>query len=81
MIIFHFRIEEIVLKIYDITYFSFETKYLHERCGALLQRFYDYKDHQKKQIQSGGYERFLACLDKSTESYCCHFDVGVGVTL
>lgn len=35
-------------------YIGFETKYLHERCGSLLQRFYDYKDHQKKQIQSGG---------------------------
>ena len=27
--------------------------------------------------------RFLACLYESTESYCCHFDisVGIGVTL
>ena len=44
------------IKINNITilFFSFETKYLHERCGALLQRYYEAKDHQKKQIQSGG---------------------------
>ncbi|OWF53753.1 exocyst complex component 5-like [Mizuhopecten yessoensis] len=35
-------------------YINFETKYLKERCSAHLQRYYDGKDHTKKQIQSGG---------------------------
>lgn len=35
-------------------YINFETKYLKERCSAHLQRYYDGKEHTKKQIQSGG---------------------------
>lgn len=36
------------------SYISLETSSLKERCGALLQRYYESKGHQKKQIQSGG---------------------------
>ncbi|KAK3600903.1 hypothetical protein CHS0354_013280 [Potamilus streckersoni] len=35
-------------------YSSVETAYLKERCSALLQRYYDEREHQKKQMQSGG---------------------------
>lgn len=36
------------------TYSKLELDYLHEQCAGILQRFYDSKSHQKKQIQSGG---------------------------
>lgn len=35
-------------------YISHEIKFLHDRCSLMLQRYYDSKNHQKKQIQSGG---------------------------
>ena len=33
---------------------SKECQFLREKCSAILQRFYDSKHHQKKQITSGG---------------------------
>ncbi|XP_046561965.1 LOW QUALITY PROTEIN: exocyst complex component 5-like [Haliotis rubra] len=35
-------------------YIDAETKYLHDRCSVLMLRYYEMRDHQKKQIQSGG---------------------------
>lgn len=37
-----------------IYYFSSELKNLKEKCLMILQRFYESKGHQKKQIQAGG---------------------------
>lgn len=34
--------------------FRIELKCLKERCSLNLQRYYESKNHQKKQIQSGG---------------------------
>lgn len=34
--------------------FSSELKNLKEKCLMILQRFYESKGHQKKQIQAGG---------------------------
>uniref|UniRef100_A0A0R3S5Q2 Exocyst complex component 5 n=1 Tax=Elaeophora elaphi TaxID=1147741 RepID=A0A0R3S5Q2_9BILA len=36
------------------TYPTTEQQFLTEQCGTLLSRFYESKNHQKKQIQSGG---------------------------
>ncbi len=36
------------------TYIQTETKFLNEQCSNLLQKFYESKKHQKRQIQSGG---------------------------
>ncbi|CAG9539040.1 unnamed protein product [Cercopithifilaria johnstoni] len=36
------------------TYPTIERQFLTEQCGAVLSRFYESKNHQKKQIQSGG---------------------------
>ncbi|EJW86320.1 hypothetical protein WUBG_02769 [Wuchereria bancrofti] len=36
------------------TYPTIERQFLTEQCGAILSRFYESKNHQKKQIQSGG---------------------------
>lgn len=36
------------------TYISTETSYLKEKNSSILQRYYESKNHQKKQIQSGG---------------------------
>lgn len=35
-------------------YPTIERQFLIEQCGAILSRFYESKNHQKKQIQSGG---------------------------
>lgn len=35
------------------TYISVETRCLKDKCGNILQRFYESKNHQKKPIQSG----------------------------
>ncbi|KAF7265194.1 hypothetical protein GWI33_021387 [Rhynchophorus ferrugineus] len=37
-------------------YIQIELKSLKERCAINLQRYYDTKNHQKKQIQSGGFQ-------------------------
>lgn len=37
-----------------VYYFSSELKNLKEKCLMILQRFYESKGHQKKQIQAGG---------------------------
>ncbi|KAK6182191.1 hypothetical protein SNE40_009929 [Patella caerulea] len=39
-------------------YIEFETRYLRDRCTILLHRYYESKEHQKKQIQSGGIHDF-----------------------
>ncbi|ESO94153.1 hypothetical protein LOTGIDRAFT_215620 [Lottia gigantea] len=36
------------------SYIDIETRYLRDRCTILLHRYYESKEHQKKQIQSGG---------------------------
>ncbi|MCP9260594.1 Exocyst complex component 5 [Dirofilaria immitis] len=36
------------------TYPTIEQQFLTEQCGAVLSRFYESKNHQKKQIHSGG---------------------------
>uniref|UniRef100_A0A1B6CXT9 Exocyst complex component 5 n=1 Tax=Clastoptera arizonana TaxID=38151 RepID=A0A1B6CXT9_9HEMI len=41
---------------YFDSYISIETKSLRERCSMLLQKYYDTKGHQKKQIQTGGFQ-------------------------
>lgn len=38
--------------------FSVETKYFRERCNSALHRYYESKNHQKKQIQTGGFQDF-----------------------
>ncbi|GLH07899.1 Exocyst complex component 5 [Gryllus bimaculatus] len=40
--------------LYDL-YSSVETKCLKEKCAGVLQKYYDSKNHQKKQIQTGGF--------------------------
>ncbi|KAK7869410.1 hypothetical protein R5R35_000706 [Gryllus longicercus] len=37
------------------SYISVETKCLKEKCAGVLQKYYDSKNHQKKQIQTGGF--------------------------
>ncbi|CAG9859830.1 unnamed protein product [Phyllotreta striolata] len=37
-------------------YISMELKCLKDRCSTSLQKYYDSKSHQKKQIQSGGFQ-------------------------
>ncbi|XP_030759414.1 exocyst complex component 5 [Sitophilus oryzae] len=37
-------------------YIQIELKSLKDRCATNLQRYYDTKNHQKKQIQSGGFQ-------------------------
>ncbi|KAI0217580.1 Exocyst complex component 5 [Lamellibrachia satsuma] len=39
-------------------YISIECRFLKERCTAVLQRYYDSRHHQKKNIQSGGIHVF-----------------------
>ena len=34
--------------------------------------------HEQTQVLS---QLLLACLFESTESYCCHFEVGIGVVV
>ena len=34
--------------------FSIETRYLRDKCSMVLHRYYEAKNHQKKQISSGG---------------------------
>lgn len=41
---------------YISDYIQIELKCLKERCTANLQRYYEGKNHQKKQIQSGGFQ-------------------------
>lgn len=38
------------------TYITIETKTLREKCAALLIEYYESKNHQKKQLQSGGFQ-------------------------
>ncbi|CAH1394309.1 unnamed protein product [Nezara viridula] len=40
------------------SYISVEVKGLKEKCSTLLQKYYDSKDHHKRQIQSGGFQDF-----------------------
>uniref|UniRef100_A0A914W432 Exocyst complex component 5 n=1 Tax=Plectus sambesii TaxID=2011161 RepID=A0A914W432_9BILA len=40
------------------TYIQTEIKFLNEQCTNLLQKFYESKKHQKRQIQSGGLQDF-----------------------
>lgn len=42
-------------KYFDV-YISIETKSLRDKCAVILQKYYDSKGHQKKQIQTGGFQ-------------------------
>ncbi|RZF42188.1 hypothetical protein LSTR_LSTR004337 [Laodelphax striatellus] len=47
--------QNIFQKYFD-AYISVETKCLREKCSSALQKFYDSKSHQKKIIQTGGFQ-------------------------
>ncbi|XP_047002914.1 exocyst complex component 5 [Schistocerca americana] len=38
------------------SYISVEVKFLKEKCAQILQKYYESKNHQKKQIQTGGFQ-------------------------
>ncbi|KAL0270096.1 UNVERIFIED_CONTAM: hypothetical protein PYX00_007615 [Menopon gallinae] len=38
------------------TYISVESKYLRDKCNFILHKYYESKNHQKKQIQTGGFQ-------------------------
>ncbi|KAI7692750.1 Exocyst complex component 5 [Sarcoptes scabiei] len=40
-------------------YIEKETSYLQEKCSNLLQSYYDLKNHQKRTIQSGGFQELI----------------------
>lgn len=50
------RLTHTIFQKYLDSYISIEVKGLKEKCTLLLQKYYDSKDHQKKQIQSGGFQ-------------------------
>ncbi|KAL4237391.1 Exocyst complex component 5 [Mactra antiquata] len=60
-------------------YINFETKYLHERCGAILQRYYESKDHQKKHIQSGGLSELRRDLQAKIANVNVNINIGPNV--
>lgn len=37
-------------------FFSVESKHLRDRCNFILHKYYESKNHQKKQIQTGGFQ-------------------------
>jgi hypothetical protein len=41
-------------RIWCLYFFSVETKCLKEKSAAVLHKYYESKNHQKKQIQTGG---------------------------
>ncbi|XP_052273620.1 exocyst complex component 5-like isoform X2 [Dreissena polymorpha] len=57
-------------------YISFEIKYLNERCGAILQRYYEGKDHHKKQIQSGGLSELRSHLQAKMATVNMNINIG-----
>ncbi|KAI5746678.1 hypothetical protein M8J77_006268 [Diaphorina citri] len=48
------KLTQNIFQKYLDTYIQVETTSLKERCGYLLQKYYESKGHQKKQLQSGG---------------------------
>ncbi|KAK2162172.1 hypothetical protein LSH36_102g02090 [Paralvinella palmiformis] len=40
------------------TYIHDETRFLRDRCSLILQRYFESKNHQKKNVQSGGIHEF-----------------------
>ncbi|KAL1114999.1 hypothetical protein AAG570_007822 [Ranatra chinensis] len=50
------KLSQNIFQKYLDSYISVEIKTLKEKCAILLQKYYGYKDHQKKQLQSGGFQ-------------------------
>lgn len=44
----------LVFGAYLSTYSQIERKFINDQCNGLLQRFYESKDHQKRNITAGG---------------------------
>ena len=42
-------------------YINDEKAFLKNKCESILAKFYESKNHQKKQIQTGGFVKFLIC--------------------
>lgn len=51
-----FLLEPLIPQGKTLFFFSLELKCLKERSSANLLKYYESKDHQKKQIQSGGFQ-------------------------
>uniref|UniRef100_A0A069DWN9 Exocyst complex component 5 n=1 Tax=Panstrongylus megistus TaxID=65343 RepID=A0A069DWN9_9HEMI len=50
------KLTHTIFQKYLDSYISTEVQCLKEKCAELLQMFYDSKDHQKKQLQTGGFQ-------------------------
>ncbi|XP_050438266.1 exocyst complex component 5 [Adelges cooleyi] len=50
------KLQHNIFQKYLDSYFSSEIKNLKDKCLTMLQKFYESKGHQKKQIQAGGFQ-------------------------
>ncbi|GAB6031799.1 hypothetical protein CHUAL_010201 [Chamberlinius hualienensis] len=62
------KISKRIFESYLESYRSIEINYLKDKCSSILQRYYDSKNHQKKQILSGGIHDFKRKLEVSLVS-------------
>ncbi|WAR03182.1 EXOC5-like protein [Mya arenaria] len=70
------KMSKVIFQKHLDNYISFEIKYLNERCGAILQRYYDGKNHQKKQIQSGGLSELRRDLQAKIGTMNVNINIG-----
>lgn len=68
------KLTKVIFQRHLDNYIGFETRYLNERCGAILQRYYDSKGHTKKQIQTGG----LTELRRDLQAKMVNININIG---